>query len=173
MKTKNTQEVLIVDDDRAYNFALVNYLQEHFGKYVSIKSYQTGEQCVTNLKSNTEVVVLDYFLNSRFSEAMDGISVLDLIKKKNPNAEVLIVSGQDKLDVAVNAMRHGAFNYIVKGESAFPQISKSIRNILHHFSTSTELKRYRNITIATITSVIFIVGFTIAMQIFDPGILRP
>ena len=173
MKTSKKMEVLIVDDDRAYNYALVNYLQEHFGNSVNITSFQTGEQCVDLIDSNTEVVVLDYFLDSKFSDAMNGMSVLDTIKKKNPNIEVVMLSGQDKLDVAINAMRHGAFNYIVKGVAAFPQISRSIRNIMHTSTLHNELKRNRSITIATIASVVFIVGFTIAMQIFAPGILKP
>src|ERR1035437_524317 len=173
MKASDKMEVIVLDDDRAYNFALVNYLQEHFGNSVNITSFQTGEQCVDAINSKTEVVVLDYFLDSKFSDAMNGMSVLDTIKKKSPNIEVVMLSGQDKLDVAINAMRHGAFNYIVKGVAAFPQISRSIRNIMHTSTLHNELKRNRSITIATIPSVVFIVGFTIAMQIFAPGILKP
>ena len=171
-KKQDKIEVIVVDDDKAYNKALVNYLKEHFGETTSVTSFQTGEQCLDILEKKDQVIILDYFLNSRFSDAMNGISVLNIIKKKNPNAEVLMLSGQDKLEIAVSAMRNGAHNYIVKGESAFPQIFNSVRNIIHNYALRSELKRYRNMTIAAIAGVLFIVGLTIALEVYTPGIFN-
>lgn len=170
--TKNEVEVLVVDDDKTYNNALVNYLRTHLGKTAIIKSFQTGEQCIDFIDGKNQIIVLDYFLNSRFYDAMNGISVLDIIKKKNPNTEVIILSGQDKLEIAVSAMRHGAHNYIVKGESAFPQIFNSVRHVIHNYSRDKELKQYRRIAIATVASVAIIIGITIALQVFVPQIFN-
>ncbi len=168
MEIGNKIEVLVVDDDRTYNIALTNYLKEHLGGTATVKSFQTGEQCLDLIDKKNQIVVLDYFLNNRFFDAMNGISILDVIKKENPNAEVIMVSGQDKLEIAVSAMRHGAHNYIVKGASAFPQIFNSVRNVIHNFSLQKELKRYRRIAIGIIACIAIIVEITIALEIIAP-----
>lgn len=165
-------EVLVVDDDRLYNSALVNYLKEHLGGKAIVKSFQTGEECLDVIDKKAQIVILDYFLNTRFYDAMNGISVLDSIKKKNPNVEVIMLSGQDKLEIAVGAMRHGAHNYIVKGKSAFPQIFNSVRNVVRNYSLTKEREQYRGIAIATLTGVALIVGITVALGIFAPQIFN-
>jgi len=172
MKTTNKLEVMVVDDDRTYNNALVNYLQGHLGGNATVTGFQTGEECVGQIDKKPQVVILDYFLNSQYFDAMNGISILDIIKKKNPNVEIVMVSGQNKLELAVSAMRHGAFNYVIKEESAFPQINKSVRNIMHMYKLRNDLKSIRKSAIAAIAGVIFIIGFTIAIEIFAPGILN-
>jgi len=170
IETGNKMEVLVVDDDQTYNNAIVNYLKTHLGSTAIVKSFSTGEECIDLIKRENQVIILDYFLNSRYSEAMNGISVLDVIKKRNPNAEVIMVSGQDKLEIAVSAMRHGAHNYIVKGASAFPQIFNSVRNVFHTYSMRKELKQYRRLAIGTAICIAIIVGVTILLEIIAPQI---
>jgi DNA-binding NtrC family response regulator len=172
MKTTNKLEVLVIDDDSAYNKALVNYLQEQYNDDISVTGFQSGEECLNSFEGKPKIVILDYFLNSRFSDAMNGISVLDIIKKKNPGTEVILISGQDKIDVAINAMRHGAYNYIVKGSSALPQIGRSTRSIMHTFKLRNDIKWARNSALATLAGVFLIVGFAIAIQIFAPALLN-
>ena len=164
---------MVVDDDRSYNIALTKYLQDHFGSIISITNFQTGEHCLDIIDGKPEVVILDYFLNSKYTDAMNGLSILDIIKRKNTKAEIIMMSSQDKIGIAVKAMEHGAFNYVVKGESAFPQISKSLRNIMSTFKLQREYRRIRNSTLATVASIIFIVAFTIAVQVFHPTLLMP
>ncbi len=52
-------------------------------------------------------------------------TTLDRIKAFNPLIPVIMLSAQDKIEVAVNCMKHKAFDYIVKSETAFLRLSKS------------------------------------------------
>ena len=62
---------------------------------------------------------------------MNGIETLDKIKAVNPGIPVIMLSSQDKIDVAINCMHHKAFDYIVKSETAFIRLQKAITTIFH------------------------------------------
>ena len=73
---------------------------------------------------------------------MNGIETLDKIKAVYPYLPVIMLSSQDKIDVAVNCMHHKAFDYVVKSETAFLRLKKSITNILHYQKMEKELCWY-------------------------------
>jgi len=62
---------------------------------------------------------------------MNGIDTLDQIKAINPDIPVVMLSCQDKIDVAVNCMHHKASDYVMKSETAFMRLKKIITTIMH------------------------------------------
>ncbi len=73
---------------------------------------------------------------------MNGIETLDKIKEFNSEIPVVILSAQDKIDVAVNCMHHKAFDYIVKSETAFIRLQKIISTIFRYKKMEKELNWY-------------------------------
>jgi len=57
---------------------------------------------------------------------MNGLETLDKIKAINPNIPVIMLSSQDSIDIAVDCMKHSAYDYIVKSETAFFRLQKAI-----------------------------------------------
>jgi DNA-binding NtrC family response regulator len=53
-----------------------------------------------------------------------------------------MLSGQDKIEVAVNCMHHKAYDYVVKSETAFLRIERNITNILKIKKMETQLEWY-------------------------------
>jgi DNA-binding NtrC family response regulator len=47
---------------------------------------------------------------------LNGIEVLKKIKRFNPNTIIVFISGQEDIDIAVNALKYGAFDYIMKSQ---------------------------------------------------------
>ena len=84
-----------------------------------------------NLSHNPDVIILDYHLDGIDKNAMNGIEILDKIKAFKPDIPVVMLSCQDKIEVAVNCMKHQAFDYIVKSETAFIRLQKAITTIFH------------------------------------------
>jgi two-component system OmpR family response regulator len=74
------------------------------------------------------------------------MDVLQEIKKVSPETDVVMLSGQDKIEVAVNTMKFGAFDYIVKGESAFYRAEKAVFNIYRFKKLQGNADKYRNLT---------------------------
>ena len=129
-----------VDDDALFLKSLEIEFLEHAD--FAIETYATGELCVENLSQNPDVIILDYFLDGIDKNAMNGIETLDKIKILNPDIPVIMLSAQDKIDVAINCMHHKAFDYVVKSETAFMRLQKIITTIFSQQKLQKELSWY-------------------------------
>jgi len=129
MNNKNKIKLFLVDDDSVY----LKLLEIEFHKLsdFAIEAYATGEICIDNLSHNPDVIILDYRLDGIDKSAMNGLETLDKIKAFNPDIPVVMLSSQDKIEVAINCMHHKAFDYIVKSETAFIRLQKTLTTIFH------------------------------------------
>ena len=133
-------KLFLVDDDAVYLKSLeIDFLQH---EVFAIETYATGELCMENLSHNPDVIILDYHLDGIDKNAMNGIETLDKIKAFNPDISVVMLSSQDKIEVAVNCMHHRAFDYVVKSETAFMRLQKIITAIFRYKKIEKELSWY-------------------------------
>lgn len=95
-----------------------------------------------NIAQNPDVIILDYQLDGITENAMNGIATLDKIKEYNPEIPVIMLSSQDKIDIAVSCMHHKAFDYVVKSETAFVRLQKIMALIFKQEKMERELKWY-------------------------------
>ena len=107
-----------------------------------IETFPTGELCVANLSHIPDVIILDYHLNGIDKNAMNGIDTLDKIKAFEPNIPVIMLSSQDKIEVAVNCMHHKAFDYVIKSETAFNRLQNIITTIFRYKKMEKALNWY-------------------------------
>ena len=140
MTNENKILIFLVDDDALFLKSMIIEFEESTESVV--KTFLTGEQCLENISENPDVVVLDYHLNNVDKNVIDGLETLDRIKKANPLIPVIILSSQDKIEVAVNCMKHQAFDYIVKSETAFLRLQKTITTIFHYQEIEKALNWY-------------------------------
>ncbi len=147
MTNEKKIKLFFVDDDALF----LKVLEFEFIQYPEfvIETFPTGELCIKQLSlpnrdpsENPDVIVLDYHLDSIDKNAMNGLYILDAIKKINPDIPVILLSSQDKIEVAVNCMKHQAFDYIVKSETAFIRLKKAIATIFHDQKREKELSWY-------------------------------
>ena len=135
---KKKIKIFLVDDDVVFLRLLeIQFIES--GDF-EIETYSTGELCVENLSHKPDVIILDYLLDGVVRDVMNGIETLDKIKTYDTNIPVIILSAQDKIDVAINCMHHAAFDYVVKSETSFLRLQKIITTI---FETS-KLKKQLN-----------------------------
>jgi two-component system OmpR family response regulator len=136
----NKLRIFLVDDDALFLKSLeIDFLQ---GTDFTIHTFSTGELCLEKLSDNPDVIVLDYHLDGVTTNAMNGIETLDRIKAKNPQLPVVMLSSQDKIEVAIDCMHHHASDYIVKSETAFLRLQKVINTLLHYNKIEKELNWY-------------------------------
>lgn len=139
-------KIFLVDDDVLFLKLLeIEFLQS--GDF-DIQTFETGELCLANLSKKPDVVILDYNLNSVDLDAMNGIDILDEIKAYNPNIQVVMLSSQDSINVAVNCMHHKAFDYVVKSETAFLRLHNIISNIFKYQKMEKELNWYMELRLS-------------------------
>jgi two-component system, OmpR family, response regulator len=133
-------KIFLVDDDVLFLKLLkIEFLQS--GDF-EVETFETGELCLANLHKKPDVVILDYHLNSIDLDAMNGIDILDEIKAYDSNIQVVILSSQDSINVAVNCMHHKAFDYVVKSDTAFLRLHNIISNIFKYQKVEKQLNWY-------------------------------
>lgn len=132
--------LFLVDDDALFLKNLEIEFLEH-ADFI-IETFPTGELCVKSLKHSPDVIILDYQLDGIDATAMNGIETLDKIKAFNPDIPVVMLSSQDKIDVAVSCMHHRAFDYVVKSETAFIRLQKIITTIFKYKKMEKQLNWY-------------------------------
>jgi two-component system OmpR family response regulator len=140
VKDENKIKIFLVDDDALYLKSLEIEFLEH-ADFV-IETYATGELCIANLSRNPDIIVLDYHLDGIDLNAMNGLATLDKIKSTNQDIPVIMLSSQDKIDVAIKCMHHRAFDYVVKSETAFMRLQKIITTIFSYKKMEKELSWY-------------------------------
>lgn len=133
-------KLFLVDDDALFLRSLELEFLQHAD--LIIETYATGELCIAHLSGGPDVVVLDYHLDGIDKNAMNGIETLDKIKAHDPAIAVIMLSSQDKIEVAVNCMHHKAYDYVIKSETAFTRLQRAITNIFHYQKMEKELSWY-------------------------------
>ena len=140
MKDGNKISLFLVDDDALFLKSLEIEFLHHTD--FTVETFATGELCLENLSHKPDVIILDYHLNGIDKNAMNGIETLDKIKTLNPDIPVVMLSSQDKIDVAISCMHHRAFDYVVKSETAFLRLQKNITAFFHYEKIEKELSWY-------------------------------
>lgn len=140
MKEVKKIKIFLVDDDVVFLKALeIDFL--HSGDF-DIEKFSLGEYCIENLSQKPDIIILDYHLDGITKNVLNGLETLDKIKAINPNMPVIMLSSQDKIDVAIQCMHHRAYDYVVKSETAFVRLQKIINTIFKYQKIEKELKWY-------------------------------
>lgn len=140
MKNNKKIKIFLVDDDALYLNLLAIDFRAH--GVLDIETYPDGDDCLAHLGNNPDIIILDYHLDGIDPDAMNGIETLDKIKAINPDIPVIMLSSQDKIEVAIDCMHHKAFDYVVKSETAFLRLQKNITTILEIKKIETTLNWY-------------------------------
>ena len=123
MGTASNLKFFIVDDDPFYRMLYNQHLLNlGFKNNVLIDN---GEDCINRLYMAPDIIFLDYNI-----PPLNGLEILQRIKMSHPSIYLLLISGQKDIQVAVNALKYGAFDYIIKGDEDLHMISGVIKKIL-------------------------------------------
>ncbi len=151
MQTNKFFNILIVDDEQEYRDVFKMILEEN--GYLA-ETAKSGSEALEKLKANNFSLVLTDLI----MDEMNGIVLLENIKEKHPDTEVIIFTGYGTIDNAVEAMKKGAFTYFVKShdpEKLLSEIEKIkklylLKNNNEHkkksdFMLKTKNSKFKNI----------------------------
>ncbi|NLB27195.1 MAG: response regulator [Bacteroidales bacterium] len=111
MQNSKNLLIFIVQDSVVYKNLIVGYLKSK--KFQNLKTFKNGEECLKNIHLKPDIIVLDYSF-----EGITGLELMKKVKADNPGIDFIFLSGQNDVEVAVNIMRMGAADYIVKNDKA-------------------------------------------------------
>ena len=129
-------KIFIVEDDPMY----AKILNFHLSKNpdYEIENFASGKECIKNLYKDPAIITLDYTLPD-----MSGMEVLKKIRKHNSDISVIIISGQENVSTAVNLLKEGAYDYLVKDNETRDRIWNSIKNIRENLELKNEISVLR------------------------------
>jgi DNA-binding NtrC family response regulator len=159
--------IFLVDDEPIQNEMLKDYLSERF--LYDIRVFANGEDALQNMHLGPEIMVLDYHLAGSKAGAKNGVEILKEVKDRYPDTEVIMLSGQDKIDVAVDSIKYGAYDYVVKGETAFSRMENTMNNVSELHKMKVVNRAYKNTIIFLSIGIGLITLLSLYLMFFYPN----
>lgn len=127
-------KIFIVEDDQMYARILSYHLSQNPDYEVTI--FTTGKELLANLYKNPSVISLDFNLPD-----MSGFDVLKKIREFDPELPVVIVSGQQDISTAVELLKKGVYDYVLKDPDTKERLWSVMRNIKSNFNLKQRISR--------------------------------
>lgn len=162
MAKKNNQLIYVVEDNEGYNKLLTEYLKKQ--GYANVKAFFSGEECVKSIEKGDvpEVIIQDYFL-----ENMNGLDVLKKVKKVTPESEFVFLTSNENMEVAVNTIKYGAYDYIIKDKITLDKVIDRIEKISKYKTLKRNNKQIRQMMMLFTFVVFLIVLFAFLYFVID------
>jgi len=162
----NTQKfnLFIIDDNEFMVTGLRNYLEKKFGEELNISTFLNGESALKQIDRKTHIVILDYFLGGK-----NGNDILKSIKHINPDTEVIMLSSNEDIGIAIESFRAGASGYLIKGGNSWKKLSILIYNIIAYpiRILVREFRVSKFLAIFLLTFAIMGIGVYITLRLFN------
>uniref|UniRef100_UPI00404916F5 sigma-54-dependent transcriptional regulator n=1 Tax=Fulvivirga sp. TaxID=1931237 RepID=UPI00404916F5 len=125
-------KIFAVEDDSAYTKFLEYVLS--LNPDFEVTSFNTAKSFLDRLHEKPNIITLDYTLPD-----MEGEKVLRSIKDFDPDIPVIIISAQEKIGTAVELLKSGAYDYIIKDEETKDRLLNTINNARKNISLTKEI----------------------------------
>jgi DNA-binding NtrC family response regulator len=129
-------KIFVVEDDEWYNRLLVHNLT--LNPDYEVEAFTNATECLNNLHKAPDLITVDYRLPD-----MKGLELLKKIKEYNPEINVVLISEQDDIEVVVELLKYGAYDYIVKSRDIRERLLNTVNNIRNHNGMQKEIATLR------------------------------
>ncbi len=130
---KDHFRIFVVEDNEWYNRLLVHYLT--LDPEFEVSSFYNGGDLLKNLHDSPDVITIDYRLPD-----MNGRDLLRKIREKDDPAEVIVISEQEDIQTALDLMKEGAFEYLVKNDEIQARLNHAIGKIRQNAGLKTRIR---------------------------------
>jgi DNA-binding NtrC family response regulator len=155
-------QIFIVEDDKFYAGVIRHALESR--NFMNVKVFSSGEDCLNNMNLNPEIILMDYRLGD---DQIDGLETMKQIRKMGFDVQVIFLTGVDKLEVATNTIKAGAYDYVVKSEAAIERI----RNIIRRITFENHIKK-ENIVLKRSRKIVFSIIFILSLGIIILALMQ-
>lgn len=130
-------KVFIIEDDEIFGKVLQRTLEKENDNF-DVRVFKSGKEFFANLHDNPDIVSIDYNLPD-----MNGLDILRQVRQYSDEISTIILSGQEKVEVVVEAYTSGANSYIIKNEKAVVELSNMVKNLSNHVNLRKEVEVLR------------------------------
>lgn len=133
----NSIKIFLIEDDQFFGESLKFHL--NFNPDFDVHLFKTGKECLTNLYLKPNIICLDFGLPD-----ITGDKLMAKIRERNNKIPIIIISGQEQIDVAVNFLKAGAKDYIVKNEQTKDLLWNAIIKIRENLDLVQEVEELKD-----------------------------
>jgi DNA-binding NarL/FixJ family response regulator len=123
-KEKERFRIFIVEDNKTFLQTLKLKLKVLYDESILIRGFTESETFLEEIKKGVEIVIMDFYLDEQ--SKVEGVELLQSIKKTNPETFVLVLTGEEDLNIAKECFELGADSYMVKSMESMDKIVKEI-----------------------------------------------
>jgi DNA-binding NtrC family response regulator len=157
-QTKNPL-IFIIEDSIVYKDLILDYLATH--KFSNIKVFKNGDECLKEIRLKPDLIILDYV-----STGINGLDFMLKVQKEHPGIDFIFLSGQNDVEVAVQIMKLGAADYIVKNDKAPKNLVKSINILVSTTKREKQTKGFKIGVVGFFVLLFLVIMVIIIMSIF-------
>jgi two-component system OmpR family response regulator len=128
-KATKTGIIFIVEDNKIYSAVVKKHIETRFPGLKEVKVFPVGETCITELDRNPDLIIVDYFLDSKYPDAETGVEFIKDVRARKPQTNIVVLSAQQEINVALEAVEELKCIYIKKDTEALEKITKVISEI--------------------------------------------
>ena len=121
--------IFVVEDNPAYAKTLEAFLKSSFPDAKEVKVFSVGETCLMELQRNPDIIIIDYFLDTKYHDAETGLEIIKKIRAEKPKVNIIVLSSQKEIEVVLEAVKTYNCKYVQKDEHAFTTIESIINEI--------------------------------------------
>jgi ActR/RegA family two-component response regulator len=129
-KTEKSGIVFIIEDNAVYAQTLKAFLQSEFPELKEVKIFPVGETAEMSLHHNPDLIIVDYFLDTKYSDAETGLETVKKIRARKPEVNIIVLSAQENIDVVLQAVKTHNCSYVKKDADAFRRVAEITREAL-------------------------------------------
>jgi CheY-like chemotaxis protein len=119
--------IFVIEDNEFLSMLLKAELEKLYTeKGFTISKFESGEACKNMLHVMPQLVIVDYHLDSKNENAMNGIEVMEMIKQSSPNTDFIMITNNQQTELFLRAKKYGVHDYITKDTHLTYKLNLSI-----------------------------------------------
>jgi len=126
MSESNNKVIFLIEDDPVYANIVISALSSHKRKFVH---FESGEDMLKGLDMNPDLCILDFHLEGTAENQMNGLEIMQALRSKEKQIPIIMLSGLDDVQLAIDILKYNASDYVVKNENSILRLEESINKI--------------------------------------------
>lgn len=122
--------IFIVEDNELYARILKTFINLRFPQIKKIVLFSIGEMCLRQLNRKPSIIIIDYFLDSKYRDAQNGLEIIKRIRTQTLKTNIIVISSHINFDVILETIKQYQCSYVQKDNKAFSKIEQTINEIL-------------------------------------------
>lgn len=121
---KEVFKVCLVEDNKMFLQTLKTSLVKEFGEDLEVFAYSDSRSLIEKIQDLPNLLVMDYHLDD--NSDIEGIELVKYVRETSPDTQIIVLTGEDNVEKALECYNNGVTNYIKKDFTAIKRLMKEI-----------------------------------------------